>query len=235
MAISLVLFPLLALALGFKHAYDADHLVAVSNFLTRSKGITETSRMTVSWAIGHMATAAILTVVLFTLATQVESITGFLAQLELAVAVMLIAIGAVGILFGVPIPHEHMHQHGEKTHSHFHLHRSGGIGLLARKTHFHHPLFGVGIIHGLASNDELIAIFVAGLGIGSLELLLGGVAVFTIGVVIGMTLFGVAVSYPMFKYGMRKVRLAVNIIAGSLSIAYGVMIIAGLMVSIRSI
>jgi hypothetical protein len=175
-----------------------------------------------------MATAAILTIVLFTLATQVESITGLLAQLELAVAVMLIAIGAVGILFGVPIPHEHTHQHGEKTHSHFHIHRPGGIGLFASKTHFHHPLFGVGIIHGLASNDELIAIFVAGLGIGSLELLLGGVAVFTIGVVIGMTLFGVAVSYPMFKYGMRKVRLAVNIIAGSLSIVYGVMIIAGL-------
>ena len=30
---------MLALALGFKHAYDADHLVVVSNFPTKSKNL----------------------------------------------------------------------------------------------------------------------------------------------------------------------------------------------------
>ncbi len=228
MTVTLALFPLLALVLGFKHAYDADHLVAVSNFLIRSKNITETSRMTVSWGLGHMITAAIITITLFTLATQVKSITGMLDQLELAVAVMLIAIGAIGILFGAPKTHDHLHEHGGEAHSHVHNHRFRAFGLLGQKLHFHHPLFGVGIVHGLASNDELIAIFVAGLGVGSLELLLGGVAVFTVGVVLGMTLFGVAITYPIFKHGMRKVHLAINMIAGSLSIVYGLMIIAGI-------
>ena len=228
MAISLVLFPLLALALGFKHAYDDDHLVAVSNFLTRSKGIRETSRMTVSWAMGHMVTAAIITVALFMAATRVVSITGILDNLEVGVGVMLIAIGGIGIFFGAPITHEHHHNHADKAHSHAHNHRFGALGLFGRRIHVHHPLFGVGILHGFASNDELIAIFVAGLGIGSLELLLGGVAVFTIGVVLGMTLFGVAITYPMFKYRMRKVQMTINIVAGSLSIIYGLMIVAGL-------
>ena len=228
MAISLVLFPLLALALGFKHAYDADHLVAVSNFLTRSKGISETSRMTVSWAMGHMVTAAIITAALFMAAASVASVKGILNNLDLGVAVMLIAIGAAGIFFGAPITHEHPHNHADKPHSHLHSHRFGALGLFGRKMHVHHPLFGVGILHGLASNDELIAIFVAGLGIGSLELLLGGVAIFTIGVALGMTLFGVAITYPIFRYGIRKVQLAINIVAGSLSIMYGLMIIAGL-------
>jgi len=226
--LSLIFFPLLALALGFKHAYDADHLVAVSNFLTKSKSIAETSRMTVSWALGHMATAAIVTIALFTLASAVGSITGILNGLELAVAFMLIGIGAVGIIFGVPVTHEHTHEHGGSAHSHVHTHRYGGLGILGKRLHFHHKLFGVGIMHGLASNDELIAVFVAGLGVGSLQLLLGGVAIFTVGVVLGMTLFGVAVTIPILKYGMRKVQTVINVVAGSLSIIYGIMMILGL-------
>ncbi|MBM3898381.1 MAG: hypothetical protein FJ358_07670 [Thaumarchaeota archaeon] len=221
-------FPLLALALGFKHAYDADHLVAVSNFLTRSKGIAETSKMSASWALGHMATAAIITVILFSVATAVGSITGILGQLELAVAFMLIGIGAVSIIFGTPVTHKHMHEHGDSAHSHPHTHRYGGLGILGKKLHFHHQLFGVGIVHGLASNDELLAIFVAGLGVGSLQMLLGGVAVFTIGVMLGMTFFGIALTLPLLKYGIKRIQLAVNLVAGSLSIVYGLMMIAGL-------
>ena len=99
---------------------------------------------------------------------------------------------------------------------------------MGKRLHFHHKLFGVGIIQGLASNDELIAVFVAGLGVGSLQLLLGGVAIFTVGVVLGMTLFGVAVTIPILKYGMRRVQIAVNVVAGSLSIIYGIMMIVGL-------
>ncbi|MBI2184561.1 MAG: hypothetical protein HYU39_06340 [Thaumarchaeota archaeon] len=231
MSASLLVFPLLAFALGVKHAYDADHLVAVSNFLTRSKGIRDTSRMTLSWAIGHMFTAAIITVILFTVVTQVEAVTTILNQFENMVAFMLIAIGAIGIIMGfrAPTVHEHPHTHpGGIVHSHPHSHRFGRLGRIASKTHLHHPLLGVGIIHGLASNDELLFLFVAGLGVGSLELLLGGVAVFTIGVVLGMVIFGVLVTYPVLKYGMGRVQLVLNVVVGALSIAYGLMILYGI-------
>lgn len=228
MSYSLFLFPLLAVALGFKHAYDADHLVAVSNFLTRSKGIEETSRMTISWALGHMATAAIIAVILFVAASKVRSITGLLSNLEVGVALMLIVIGILGILFRAPMTHEHAHIHGDKEHLHVHTHRYGGLGKFTRKMHVHHPLFEIGIVHGLASNDELIALFVAGLGVGSLEMLLGGVAVFTVGVVLGMTLFGIVMTLPLQRYDGRKVQSIVNVAAGSMSILYGLMIIAGI-------
>src|SRR5213078_4004303 len=59
-------FIVLALALGFKHSYDADHLVAVSNLITRSGSVRKTSLMSVAWAAGHMVTAAIITVLLYT-------------------------------------------------------------------------------------------------------------------------------------------------------------------------
>jgi hypothetical protein len=128
-----------------------------------------------------MITAAIITVAIFFLVAQVESITSILSHLKLGVAIMLIVIGIIGILLEVPVVHEHYHSHlGGKIHSHTHIHRLGGLGEFARKLHLHHPLLGVGIIHGLASNDELFVLFVTGLGVGSLELLLRGVAVFTV-------------------------------------------------------
>jgi len=223
------LFPLLALALGVKHAYDADHLLAVSSFLARSKGVREASKMTASWALGHMVTAAIVTVALFFFVAQVEAVTGLLSYFELGVAITLIAIGFVAVLLQVPTVHDHYHRHiGGKVHSHSHWHRFGGLGRFARKTHLHHPLLGVGILQGLASNDELLALFVAGLGVGSLQLLLSGVAVYTMGVMLGMILFGIALTYPLHKQRVGRMGLAINIVSGSLSIVYGGMMLGGL-------
>ncbi len=227
MSLDLALFPLLALALGLKHAYDADHLIAVSNFLTRSSGLRDTSRMSISWAIGHMATAAIITTILFFLASKTEQLTSLLGMFELGVSVMLIVVGAAAVLVEIPAIHSHMHTHPDGTfHSHSHRHRFGGLGGFARKTHLHHPLLGIGIIHGLASNDELLLLFIAGLGVGSLELMLGGMVIFTIGVILGMMLFGFAVT-SLYRYGLQKVRIMFNLTVASLSIVYGGLLLTG--------
>lgn len=224
MVSNIIFFPLLALALGLKHAYDADHLVAVSNFLTRSKSIRDTTRMTVSWAIGHMVTAAIITVSIFTLTSQIESITETLSRFESVVAIMLITVGIGGILSEITVVHDHYHRHLGSIHRHTHKHRFGGLGGFAHRTHLHPPLLSVGIIHGLASNDELFTLLVTGLSIGSLEILLGGVTVFTVGVVLGMMLFGVAVTSPLLGQRISRARPVINIAAGSLSIVYGLLI-----------
>src|SRR5438552_1867610 len=97
MAVEFAAFMVLALALGFKHSYDADHLVAVSNLITRSGSVRKTSLMSASWAAGHMVTAAIITVLLYTFRQTV--LTEFLAHLDLLVAVMLLGIGVVGLLW----------------------------------------------------------------------------------------------------------------------------------------
>lgn len=228
MAYDIMFFLLLSLILGIKHAYDADHLVAVSNFLTRSKSMKDTAKMSASWALGHMLTAGVITVLLFAAALQAGSISGILEHFEVAVAAMLIFIGLFGILMEVPVIHGHVHRHAGKIHSHKHSHRFGRLGRFARKAHIHPPLFGVGIIHGLASNDELLALFAAGLGIGSFWLLIAGLAVFTIGVMTGMMAFGIIITYPMLRHSADKIKLTINVVAGLLSIVYGLMILAGL-------
>src|SRR5207249_3381779 len=88
MAVEFAAFMVLALALGFKHSYDAHHLVAVSNLITRSGSVRKTSLMSASWAAGHMVTAAISTVLLYTFRPPV--LTEFLAPLDGVVAGMIV-------------------------------------------------------------------------------------------------------------------------------------------------
>lgn len=216
------LFIVLALALGFKHSYDADHLVAVSNLLTRSNDLRKTARMSVSWAAGHMVTATVITVLLYEFRQTI--LQGVLSNFDLIVAVMLLVIGVLGLLVEFGFLHRHPHEHatedrGVASHSHLHLH-------LGRPSE-HRTMFGIGIVHGLASNDELLILFLASLGVTSLLGLLGGVGVFSLGVVAGMILFGLGVTYPMLRWGHARVRRVVNVVAAVLSIAYAVYLFLG--------
>ena len=58
-------FAILAFIMGIKHAFDADHILIVSNFLSRAKRLDETLNISLSWGIGHMLTAGIITLIIF--------------------------------------------------------------------------------------------------------------------------------------------------------------------------
>ncbi len=178
--------------------------------------------MSLSWAVGHMVTATVIMIVLYEFRQTL--LRDFLGNFEIAVAVMLVAIGVVGLLLEFDLLHRHPHEHPfseerVESHSHTHLHLPGW--------NEHRAMFGIGIVHGLASNDELLILFVASFGVTSLAGLLGGVGVFSVGVVVGMILFGVGVSYPMLRWGQARVRRAVNVGAALLSIAYAVYLFLG--------
>src|SRR3972149_3109893 len=117
----ILLFLGLALALGVKHSYDADHLVAVSNLRTRSKNLRRTIAMSVSWALGHMLTASGVTLILFVF--REAFLAQFLAIFELAVAAMLIAIGLVSLTWEFRVlqrlgpPPQHPHEHPTGAHA----------------------------------------------------------------------------------------------------------------------
>ena len=230
MALELVPFLVLALALGFKHSYDADHLVAVANLLARSRGLRRAATMSTTWAAGHMITASVITVTLFLASTTL--LVPFLANFEFFVAVMLIVIGAFGLTweYGVHkrvaaflrkrgVVHEHSHDHGLGVHLHSHFHRG--------RYREHGAMLGIGVVHGLASNDELLVLLVAALGVASLPTLVLGVGVFSVGVVLGMIVFAVGLSYPILRWGDAKVRRVVNTVVALLSLGYGLLLLAG--------
>ena len=149
----------LAVALGFKHAYDPDHVVAVSNVIARSDGLKKTSLLSVSWALGHMVTAAALAVLLF--AFREVFLAELLAVLEVLVVAMLLAIGVIALLWEFNVLHVHEHWHGLFKHRHLHTHAGKHSG--------HGAMFSIGVVHGVASNDELLLLLVVALGVTTLS------------------------------------------------------------------
>ncbi|MFQ6012935.1 MAG: hypothetical protein ACE5LS_04755 [Thermoplasmata archaeon] len=208
----------LAIALGFKHAYDPDHVVAVSNLIARSDSLKKTSLLSASWALGHMVTAAAVTLVLFTF--REFFLAQILPSLEILVVVMLILLGTLALLWEFNVLHVHEHWHGLFRHRHVHHH----VG----KHGAHGAMFSIGVMHGVASNDELLLLLVVALGVTSLGGLLASVAAFSMGVVLGMILFGVGMSYPLLRWRKERVRRAVTVTAAVLSLVYAVLLLLGL-------
>ncbi|MFN4133301.1 MAG: hypothetical protein ACK4GQ_02910 [Candidatus Hadarchaeales archaeon] len=205
----------MALALGFKHAYDADHLVAVSNFLVRS--IRNTAVMSLNWALGHMLTAGAITLLLY--AAFLETIVPTLSYFEIGAGAMLVVLGVLGIAWEIGRFHVHPHRHGKVLHVHPHVHAFG------LRKHLHPHLFAVGVVRGLTSNDELFTLLVVSLGVVTLPGLLLNISIFSIGVALGMVLFGCLMSYPVARIGVARVKRIVSILVGVISIFYGLLLL----------
>ena len=98
--------PLSALALGFvlglQHATDADHLVAVATIMTRERRFANGALVGALWGAGHMTTLTIVGAIIIGLKLTVT--TAVSDGLELAVAVMLIVLGALRLRDGMRTP-----------------------------------------------------------------------------------------------------------------------------------
>src|SRR5947209_6353599 len=221
LAIEFAAFIVLALAPGFKHGSEADHVVAGSNLITRGGRIRKTSLISASWAAGLMGTAALITVLRYAFRQTILS--DVLAHLDVLVAAMLLLIGVIGLLWEFNVLHVHEHWHGLVQHRHFHTWLHGHL----TKHGEHKTMFSIGIVHGLASNDELLELFVVALGVATLSGILLGVAVFSLGVVVGMIVFAVSLNYPILRWGRGPVSRVVNTAVALLSIGYALLLFAG--------
>ena len=216
----------LAFILGIKHSFDADHLVAVSGLLTKAPSLKRTSMLSVTWAIGHMITATILTIILFTFKDTIFK--AFFSNFDILVPLMLIFIALVTLAFEFELIHRHKHSHRfpgtdiEKEHTHTHTH------ILGSNKKDHSAMVGIGFIHGIASNDELLVLFTFTFAFEDLGTILIGVFIFSIGVILGMIGYGLSVNYPMRKWGTKRVSRVVNVTIATLSLVYAGWLLAGL-------
>lgn len=150
------LLPLLAVgfALGLHHAFDVDHLVAVLAIVSERRGLWRSSLVGVAWGVGH--TTSLLVVALVTIGLHAH-VPAWAAQLlELAVAVMLIALGArlLGAVLGGHAMHAHTHAHPGLVHAHPHFHAPGAPA--DDHVPSHRQPFAVGLVHGLAGSAGLM-------------------------------------------------------------------------------
>lgn len=212
----------LGLILGLRHAFDPDHIAAVSTIVSEAKSVRRSSIVGTSWGLGHAMSLFIAGVLVIALKVQISDRVAL--WMEFAVALMLVLLGVKALLrsFRGWKLHVHRHTHGGHSHIHAHLHR-----LDTDHVHSHRHLirsgaqpFAVGLVHGLAGSSGLMILVLA-----TIPSAVGGliyIVVFGLGSIGGMLLMSCLISLP-FVFGKRFTALGetMQLIVGLSSTAFG--------------
>jgi ABC-type nickel/cobalt efflux system permease component RcnA len=209
-----------AFVLGVEHAFEPDHVVAVSTIATQSRRVSRSLLTGWLWGLGHTVTLLVAGTLVLLLRVQFPmSISN---SFELVVGVMLIVLGVWTIhRLRKSRFHFHAHTHHGETHAHVHSHAEG-----VSHDHAHVP-FSVGIVHGLAGSGTLVV-----LTMSTMANPIDGVffiASFGIGLILAMSLIASAISAPSILGGRFSslIKPVFSAGAGILSITLGIFIISG--------
>ncbi|MBL8951830.1 MAG: hypothetical protein JNK82_13695 [Myxococcaceae bacterium] len=205
---------LLGLTFGLRHAFEPDHLAAVSALSADQRSWRAAGGIGLSWGLGHALTLLVfggaLSLFEVSLPERAESL------LELLVAAVIIGLGVRAVLRALaegragPVA---LHAHGEEAHAHAaggdHLHFFG-LTLATR------PLL-VGALHGLAGSGALVTLVLLELpGFGQRLLY---ITLFGLGAAAAMAGLTALAGLPLSR--VVKARRALLGVSGSVSIAVG--------------
>ncbi len=216
---------------GLLHAFEPDHISAVMIQMQNSKGkkapvsfrlaTLRNSLLGAIWGFGHTSMILLVSFLVFVLAFKIPSVIfdGF----ELAVGVMLVALGISMYKKKIHLGHSHPHVH-ENGPIHTHPHRHGD-------SHSHtHKSYLIGCIHGLAGSGSLIA--VSAVTLGDMYGVFSFVLVFGLGSIIGMMVASSTLSVPLRLVSrVTKLRKGLQIMTGTITVIIGTIIIHGLLSS----
>ncbi len=216
------------LILGFKHATEADHVVAVSSIVSEHRQITKVAIIGALWGAGHTITLVLVGVVVLLLRVTIpETVANFL---EFVVALMIIGLSGTALtraLRGGQDIHMHQHAHGGWRHAYLHFHEEGADHdkLVSHETH---RVTGVGLkpllvgaMHGLAGSAALTLLVLT--QVSSVALGLSYLFIFGVGSILGMMLVSVLIGLP-FALSTRRLAgatLRLQTLAGVTGVAFG--------------
>lgn len=216
----------LGLILGVRHAFDADHLAAVSTIVSERKSVLSACWVGALWGIGHTFSLLVAGVALILLHIELGQKAAL--TLEFCVAIMLMGLGGNVLrkLVGGARLHLHPHQHGPRLHIHPHVHL-GAAEEIAPDTHHGfragaRPVL-VGMLHGLAGSAALMLLVLA--TIPSPTARFAYLAVFGIGSTGGMLCMSALIGLPFHLTAtyFRGADLAVRTLAGLFSLGLGML------------
>jgi nickel/cobalt transporter (NicO) family protein len=185
---SLVLTYSTALLLGSLHAFEADHMAAVTSFAVRRPGLRDAVRFAVRWAAGHGGAIVLIGATLLFLGVRLpETMEHWLERL---VGLVMIGLG-IWTFRGAVALHAHRHSHDGVVHSHVHTHHDAHAPVPA---HAHAPAHShastaVGLVHGLAGSGAAVAL----IPVATFDAPLAGIlflVLFAIGTILAMAFYG---------------------------------------------
>jgi hypothetical protein len=222
---SLVAILGLGFVLGLKHATDADHVVAVTTFVSQERSLRRSLWIGLFWGTGHTLSLAVAGT--FVLLFKINLSNRLTGSLEFAVAVMLVGLGA-RVLYHVWRDklqlHRHPHTHvpGKTPHVHWHLHSSGTLDEHTGWLHFSLRPLVVGMVHGAAGTGALMLLVLSTIH-SSLQALLY-IVIFGIGSVAGMLIVSLLLAVPL-QWAARNVASGYRLVqaaAGVFSCVFGI-------------
>ncbi|MBL8549249.1 MAG: high frequency lysogenization protein HflD [Hyphomonadaceae bacterium] len=218
----------LGLLIGARHAFEPDHMAAVSSLAAGQTGLKRISLHGATWGLGHTITLFLVAGSAILLNVTINDRLG--AALEGGVGIMLMLLGGHVLwrLWSGRI-HWHAHSHdGRSLHLHAHSH-AGEQEPHATLDHAHaHKsgptwrTFAVGLMHGMAGSGALVVLTAA--TIDEPLLGLGYIVLFGIGSMLGMAAFSAAVALPLTFTARRLVaaNTAIQAVTGIATLALGV-------------
>jgi ABC-type nickel/cobalt efflux system permease component RcnA len=247
---SLLSIVLLGFFLGMRHATDPDHVIAVTTIVARQPQRGGAAIIGAVWGIGHTLTILVVGAGIILLGWAIPPRVGL--SLELAVGVMLIALGFMNIVGTGPEvtesaaagshdhqgAHVHAHPHGDYVHTHAHEHDP--------ESHPHRPdqtplarldrRFGsigayqlvrplvVGVVHGLAGSAAVALLVLTTIRDPRWAVLY--LFLFGLGTVAGMMLISAALAWPFARAGARFASLhrGLRLASGIVSLIFGAVI-----------
>lgn len=220
----------LGFLLGVEHALDADHVVAISTIVSRSRNLFRAALMGAVWGLGHTTTLFILGgLVMVVLKVAIPDAVAL--SLEFLVGIMLVVLGLT-VLRTWFMDRRHTHGHAHEAapaapdpvateHEHPHAHH---VGVEHEHAHGMRRPFFIGMVHGVAGSAALFLLALSEIDstVGALVYIL----MFGIGSVAGMLLVTTAISLPFVISAQRFQNLngVIRLASGSLSILLGIMV-----------
>lgn len=228
--LSPVLIMGLGLAIGLEHAFEPDHVAAVSTQVSRGKFAQKSTRQVIKngtisssilgafWGAGHTTTLVLMGLLVYALAVKIQE--SVFSSLEFVVGIMLVFLAITTILNKklIRLKHKHPHQHEDGTiHFDHHDHNDDA--------HKHgHRSYLIGCVHGLAGSGSLVVLTAATLN--NVSMILEFILIFGIGSIIGMALISGLLGLPfVLCIKTSKVNKVFRYVAGAFSLAIGANII----------
>lgn len=229
-----------AVALGFRHGFDYDHVAAITDIASVQPTPRQAMRMGLMYALGHAATVAVLGVI--TVALQLQLPAHLDDAMGRVVGVTLLVLGAY--VLWTTVFRTGVHRHGPRTRitllvngvlwAWWRVRQAFSRERIPQKRLFADglgkaPSLVVGVIHGLgAETPTQLMIFLLAANLGGAAKGILGIAMFIVGMLAMNTLMCAAAA-GLFRFSARRTGTMqwVAGLSAAYSILLGVLFIAG--------
>ena len=216
----------LGLLLGFRHAFEPDHLAAVSTLATRQGKLLDACRLGVAWAVGHSLSVGVVVGAIMLFGLQLPR--RLWPAADFLVGLLLIGLGAsVLVRYVRGRWHLHVHAHDGGPHLHLHSHAHDASHAHAHPQGDARRSLGFGLLHGLAGSAAILVLLVAAAPTRTAQLTY--FLAFAAGTMLGMLLVSFSLAGLVRLASGRGARWATVLHLGSATVS----VVVGLLLAAR--